>query len=132
MQSATILLAEDDHTLRHLMRAALERAGHTVLEARDGEHALEIANRLAGSIDLLLADVVMPRVNGYALADRLLAKYPLAKVLYVTGNPDVWGAREEDDRSAGAVLLRKPFKLGDLTRRVREVLEDEGRPAGVD
>ena len=125
---ATILLAEDDHTIRHLMRAALERAGHTVLEARDGEHALEIASRLAGSIDLLLADIVMPRVNGYALADRLLAKHPLTKVLYVTGHSEVWPERREAEGPSRAALLRKPFKLGDLTRRVREVLEDQTGP----
>lgn len=106
------------------MRAALERAGHTVLEARDGEHALEIANRLCGAIDLVLADVMMPRMDGYTLADEILTRHPAVKVLYVTGHLDVWSTLE----AAGAggevpAVLRKPFKPSDLTRRVREVLE---------
>jgi DNA-binding response OmpR family regulator len=122
LHPATILLAEDDQSLRQLMRAALERAGHTVLEARDGEHALEIANRLGDAVDLLLADVVMPRMGGCVLANRLLARYPLTKVLYVTGRADVRSVLEGNGNPTSAVL-RKPFTPRDLTRRVREVLE---------
>jgi len=120
---STILLAEDDVVVRQLMRAALERAGHTVLEARDGEHAIEIATRLGHAVDLLLADIVMPRMGGYVLAARLRVIHPAAKILFTTGHVDISAAVRAGRSDRATQFILKPFTPGDLAARVREVLD---------
>ena len=118
----TILLAEDEPSVRRLMRATLERAGYNVLEVLDGEHALQVARRLAGPIDLLLSDVVMPRMRGDALAQRLRALYPPIKVLYVTGHANLVNAADPEHELGDESVLLKPFKPHELIHRVRALL----------
>ena len=125
--TATILLAEDEPSVRRLMRATLERAGYNVLEVLDGEHALQVARRLAGPIDLLLSDVVMPRMRGDALAQRLRTLYPPIKVLFVTSHADLVNAADLEHELDYESVLLKPFKPHELVHRVREVLK--GSPA---
>jgi two-component system, cell cycle sensor histidine kinase and response regulator CckA len=126
--SETILLVEDSEQLRTLTRGFLESQGFQVLVAQNGKEALQVEAQHAGKIDLLLTDVVMPGMNGKALAEKLLAKQPGARVLYISGYADsflaVHGALEQ-----GTVLLHKPFTDEALIRKVREVLDAPGGPA---
>ncbi|UCF99970.1 MAG: response regulator [Spirochaetaceae bacterium] len=118
----TILLVEDETALRKITARALEQYGYRVVSAGNGEEALEFAktSNLQG-IDLLLTDVVMPRMNGRELADRLHDTYPELKILYVTGYSDDvivhHGVLDE-----GINVLQKPFTTITLTKKVRQVL----------
>jgi PAS domain S-box-containing protein len=118
----TILIAEDKPLVRRILRTALENAGYTVLEAADGEQALEVARRHPAHIDLLLTDVVMPGAGGFALYEALTAMRPATTVLFMTGHPPGAAAREDVDRS-GAVCLQKPFSFDVLSHELRTVLE---------
>src|SRR5579872_7445388 len=82
----TILVVEDDEKVRKLAVFALKLAGYTVLESSDGEKAIEVASNCDRHIDLLIADVNMPKMSGWALANRLLAVRPGIKVLIVSGD----------------------------------------------
>lgn len=117
--SRVVLLVEDEAELRDLVRQVLEADGYTVLVARDGEEALQICGRQTGSIDLVVTDVLMPRMGGPELVKRLSQSQPAMKVLYISGYAD------EKTASAygfGGPLLRKPFSLDALAREVREML----------
>ena len=122
----TILLAEDEETVRAVAREFLELQGYTVLEATDGADALAVAQEYAGAIDLLLTDVVMPRMGGGELVTQLTKTRPEMRVLYMSGYPDDAVVRHGlvDDR---AEFLPKPFTLPHLGTRVRDVLEGPWR-----
>jgi CheY-like chemotaxis protein len=117
----TLLLAEDEELVRHLGVDILEGHGYTVLQAATGEEALRIAHEHEGQIDLLFTDVVMPRMNGKELADRIREFYPQIKVLYSSGYTDEaivhLGVLEP-----GIAFLQKPFTPSSLKRKVRELL----------
>lgn len=127
--SETILLVEDSEALRKLTRSFLESHGFKVLVAQDGAEALEVEARHSGKIYLLLTDVVMPGMNGRALAERLLPKQPGMRVLYISGYTDSFVARH-GVLEEGMILLHKPFTEEVLIRKVREVLDikTEGTP----
>ena len=120
--SETVLLVEDADALRKLAQSFLSEHGFQVLTAPNGEEALEAARNHSGSIHLLLTDVVMPGMNGKALADKLLAKWPSLKVVYISGYTDSFiaghGVLEE-----GTHLLHKPFTEEALILKIREVLD---------
>jgi CheY-like chemotaxis protein/anti-sigma regulatory factor (Ser/Thr protein kinase) len=117
----TILVAEDEPTVRELVRSALARAGYRVLAARDGEEAMVRAAAHDGRIDLLLTDVVMPNVNGRELARRFRAARPDARVLFMSGYAaDV--IADEGALNGDAELLVKPFTPEELEARVRAAL----------
>jgi len=120
--SETILVAEDEDGVRSLTREVLEKYGYTVLEAANGEEALKVAEAHEGPLDLLLSDVVMPRMGGPELAQALLAKRPSVKVLYMSGYTDHPMVRR-GVVNAGVAFLQKPFTPTVLVTRVREVLE---------
>jgi len=117
----TILLVEDEATLRELVRACLQQAGYTVLVAEDGYEAMEIASKHSGEIDLLLTDVVMPGLSGLEVARRLREQRPQTKVLYVSGYLDAASLAQES-LGGDAAFLEKPFRLQVLTHKLREVL----------
>ena len=117
---ATILLAEDEPSLRTLACSILEGARWRVLEARDGREALAIAAQYPGIIDLLLTDVVMPELNGPELAQQLRSLRPELRVLYMSGYADSTLMRASE---RGAPLVRKPFDPDELTTRVRTMLD---------
>ncbi|MGH3103067.1 MAG: ATP-binding protein [Gaiellaceae bacterium] len=120
--SGTILLVEDEDIVRNLIIEILERYGYTVLAAAGPEQGLEIGERYGASIDLLLTDVVMPKMSGRELAQRLLAARPSARLIYMSGYTD--GALLEHGVLAdGTMFLQKPFSSEELARKVREVLE---------
>jgi signal transduction histidine kinase/ActR/RegA family two-component response regulator len=109
-----VLLAEDDAALRRLLRRTLAAQGHAVLDANDGVHALELATRHDGPIDVLLTDVVMPRIGGRELADSLARSHPETSVVFMTGYTDdavlLRGISAREVR-----LLRKPFSMEALS-----------------
>jgi PAS domain S-box-containing protein len=118
----TILLVEDEDTLRALTKNLLELNGYTVLEAANGNSALEVSDRTAAEIHLLLTDVVMPGINGRILADQLKTKRPGMKTMFISGYT---GQRvgEETNLAPGSIFLQKPFSRDQLARKVREALE---------
>ncbi len=124
--SATILLVEDDDLVRGLARQALEESGYTLLEAGDGDEARRISESHAGALDLLLTDVVMPRLNGPDLARILLAARPAMPVLYMSGYADQ-AIYQSGVLEQGASFIAKPFSLEALRRRVREAIEAGAR-----
>ena len=126
--SETILFVEDDDAVRALGHRILERHGYTVLPARDGKDALEKARRFAGDIDLLLTDVVMPRVGGRKLVDAIAAQRPGIRVIYLSGHT----AGEIDKRGEldpGVAFLQKPFTAQTLLLKIRDVLDEAAVPA---
>ena len=120
----TILLVEDDDAVRDLARETLESSGYRVLEAAHPEAALRIAETYAGSIDLLLTDVVMPGMSGRVLADRLLPLRSGIKLLFMSGYT-ADAIVHHGVLDAGTAFLQKPFTPGALARRVREVLDED-------
>ena len=122
----TVLLAEDEGGVRALARHVLSECGYTVLEAADGEEALRVAAAHAGPIDLLATDVVMPRLGGRELAERLLPKRPGTRLLYLSGYAND-PLLSQGVTGGPAGFLQKPFMPRDLAQKVREVL-DRCRP----
>jgi len=110
----TVLLVEDDEAVRKLTRHILSARGYTVLEADNGMTALRVADGHPGVIDLLLTDVIMPRLGGPQLFARLVALRPELRVVYMSGFSEV--------ETGGAPLVAKPFAGARLLRAVREAL----------
>ncbi len=119
--SETVLVTEDDAPVRQMAARILRSLGYTVLEAGNGAEALQAARKCGGRIDLLITDVVMPRMNGRELAQRLAEICPDAKVLYVSGYTENAIAHNHI-LDEGACFLQKPFARRALARKVREAL----------
>ncbi len=122
----TVLLTEDEDSVRVVATAALERRGYRVLAAADGESAIAISRAFPGHIDLLVTDVVMPGMNGRELAEQLEMMRPGMRVLFVSGYTDdavLWKGVSLDGRA----LLQKPFTSLELARRVRVMLDQSLR-----
>ena len=117
----TLLLVEDDHAVRKMAQAMLQRAGYTVLVADSAKQALELAEEHAGSIRLLITDVIMPEMNGKELAERLSKNFPNLKVLFMSGyTADAiahHGVLDEDVN-----FIQKPFNQKDLAEKIWRVL----------
>ena len=117
----TVLVAEDDPSVRTLVKSVLERNGYRVLVAADGLAALELARLEKGRIDLLLSDVVMPGMNGRALRDALLELYPRLRVLFMSGyTGDLLTGLGGLDRDVS--LVPKPFTPETLLGGIRKLL----------
>ena len=112
---ATVLMVEDEEMIRELARGALARCGHTVLTAKDGEEALAAATRFDDKIDLLITDVVVPKLDGPQLAEKLTAAMPDLKVLFISGYVD-------REMPADIEYLEKPFTMQKLLLKVGTVL----------
>lgn len=116
----TVLLVEDELSVRELAGEVLRQQGYTVLEATNGEEALQLVKSYEGQIDLLLTDVTMPRMGGKALVTQLKALQPNLKVVFISGHT---GHAIDGVLDEGAPLLQKPFTLASLITKVREVLD---------
>ncbi len=122
--SGTILIVEDDASLREVTCEFLKSSGYTVLETGSPDEALCTVEHHEGPIDLLLTDMIMPKMNGRELAARLSAARPGMKILYVSGYAD--GIVRDDAQRAlepGLAFLQKPYTRYALTRKVHEILE---------
>jgi two-component system, cell cycle sensor histidine kinase and response regulator CckA len=126
----TILLVEDEDGVRELAREVLQGHGYTVIEARDGESALQIVGDRRERLHLLLTDVVMPKMGGPELVRRLISRHPDVKVLYMSGYPDD-ALGEHGVLEPGAVLLQKPFTPQGMADKVRQVLDRTPIPTNL-
>jgi two-component system cell cycle sensor histidine kinase/response regulator CckA len=123
----TVLLAEDEESVRRLATMILERNGYRVIAAADGTAALDAAAAHDGPIHLLLTDVIMPGLNGRQLADRFVGLHPDARVLFMSGYAgEALSAQGVLDPSVA--FLAKPFVPAELARKVREVLDEPASP----
>jgi PAS domain S-box-containing protein len=122
--SETVLLVEDEESVRHLVRDTLAAKGYKVIEAPNGEAGLKVSDEHAGTIEVLITDVVMPGMGGRELARRVSAARPNIKVLFLSGYTED-AIIHEGVLEPGTAFLQKPFTLQMLSRKVREVLRGE-------
>ncbi len=127
--SGTVLVVEDQREVRRLACASLKRSGYTVIEAANGSEAMTLAGNHPGKIDLLVTDVVMPGMGGREVAEKLRARLPDLKVLFISGyTDDAVIHRLATGSSTG--YLQKPFSPSTLISRIRALLDaDTGGPA---
>jgi PAS domain S-box-containing protein len=126
-RQATVLVVEDEEGVRNLGARVLEQSGYRVLVAGSGVEALSIAKQNNGRIDLLLTDVVMPKLSGPALSKLLAQSQPGIKILYMSGYTDGLLAENEEVLTGKVVseqLIQKPFTPQSLLQKVRQTLED--------
>jgi CheY-like chemotaxis protein len=121
---ATVLIVEDEASLRRLLSLSLERRGYTVMTAVDGAEAIEIFRQHPGEIDVVVSDVVMPRIDGFELKRRIADLTPGMRFVFISGYSDeVVGQREK--ALEGCAFLEKPFLPDELADKVRAVLRGE-------
>src|SRR6476660_7407056 len=118
---ANLLIVEDDESVRSLAARALERAGHAITLAEDGEQGLAAICKAGGGFDLVVSDIRMPAMDGIEMARTAAQLYPDLRILLVTGYAD---QRERAAELTGTVVgvLQKPFTLGDIRERVASAL----------
>jgi two-component system, cell cycle sensor histidine kinase and response regulator CckA len=122
--SETLLLVEDEPMVLELAARTLSSRGYRILSASDGEEALLLAAEYAGPIDMLVTDVIMPRLNGSEVAERLLEQRPEMTILFTSGYTDDAIAQHgvlDDDVN----FLQKPYRPDELARRVRTLLDED-------
>jgi DNA-binding NtrC family response regulator len=119
----TLLIADDEPRLRKMMRRTLEAVGYRVIEAQSARHAIRIAQTHDGPIDLLLTDVVMPEMNGQALARQAVSYRPSLRVLFISGHAQdiVTG---QGAVAPNADFLAKPFNPNSLVSSVQHCLRE--------
>lgn len=124
--AGTVLLVEDEESLRTLTRSILEQGGYTVIEASNGAEAVEIATAYCDPIHLLLTDMVMPGMNGRTVAEKVGQLHPGIRVAYMSGYTG-FSTREAD--KLNGVIIAKPFTRHVLLQKLNEALELEHKPA---
>ena len=122
----TVLVVEDEREVRELACEFLKAAGYSVLTAEDGVEALEIAQRFGKSVNVVLTDIVMPKMRGPALAKRLKTLLPHVKIVYMTGYLEQ--SAPDDDFLQDAFFLQKPFSRESVVGQVGESLKDAPLP----
>lgn len=120
-QSQTVLLVEDEETLRRMTAYFLKQLGYRVLEAENGERAMALCEDHGGTIDLVLTDIIMPRLDGFELYKKISQKRAGARFLFMSGYADDVIAAHEDWIHE-APFIQKPFGLSDLDRKLKELL----------
>jgi two-component system cell cycle sensor histidine kinase/response regulator CckA len=123
----TVLLVEDEESVRELVRVTLTSRGYNVLEAENGECGLRIAEEFKKPIDILITDVVMPGIGGRELAKKLVSLRPSISVLFLSGYTEDAVVTQGALGPANA-FLQKPFTLQSLAKKVREVLRARSAP----
>ena len=119
--SETVLLAEDEDSVRHLAGRILRSRGYTVLEAHDGMEALAIAQSFSEKIHLVITDIVMPGMSGRSLVSQLEDLRPGIRSLYISGYTDS-AIVHHGILDSNVAFLQKPFAIGSLTQKVRDAL----------
>ncbi len=123
MARKTILVVDDEPQIRSLVKSVLSPRRHRILEASDGVEALGIVGRPKVRIDLLLTDIVMPRMDGIELARLTASQSPKVRVLYMSGKCEAEAVRRDMERR-GFSFVRKPFDIGELAVKVNQLLDD--------
>jgi PAS domain S-box-containing protein len=126
----TVLLVEDEPAVRTLACRVLRRQGYQVLEAADGLEALRMAEEFSGEIQLVLTDVIMPRMSGSELVSRLMAVRPGIKAVYTSGYTDD-GIVRNGTLNPNVAFLQKPYTTGALTRKVRDAIHASSQAKGA-
>jgi len=119
-----VLVVEDDSGLRSLVVGFLKDLGYSVLEAENGARGLAIAMAASSPVQALITDIVMPKMSGRELADRLISRFPNIKVVYTSGYTHD-AAVQTRGLKEGEAFLQKPFALSELGKKLREVLEEK-------
>jgi DNA-binding NtrC family response regulator len=122
--SATILVVEDNEMMQDLLQRTFARVGFAVLTASDGAEALGVCQQHVGTIDLVVSDIVMPRLNGIEFSKRVRGARPQTKFLFITG----FGEQFPELREYSADIMEKPFLPSELVRKVEDLL-DQGKAA---
>lgn len=117
----TILVVEDNASLREMVREVLESEGYEVLEAGDPDQALSISRSRPGTIHLALTDVIQPKMSGRELADRLLEARPGLGILFMSGYPQEMTEASGVSRDA-AQFIEKPFTTAALLAKIRAII----------
>jgi CheY-like chemotaxis protein len=120
-RSVTILIVEDNDNLRNLLQRTLEAVGFSVLPAADGAEGLRLCQEHDHTIDLLVSDIVMPRLNGIQLSEQVRASHPAMRFLFVTGFAEEFPEVHELIK-VGATILEKPFLPSEFLRKVEDTL----------
>jgi CheY-like chemotaxis protein len=123
----TVLLVEDEAPIRRAARRVLEQHGYRVILAEDGEQALSLFLNHPDAVQLVLTDLVMPRMGGRELFDRVRAAGSTVPFLFASGYTRT-DAEAADQLGTDALFIQKPWSMGDLLRRVREALDGPDRP----
>jgi CheY-like chemotaxis protein len=123
--TVTVLVVDDQESVRALLRRQLVADGHTVLEAGDGIEALQLVRRRGGALDILLTDVVMPGMNGTELAARVCEEFPTLPVILMSAYAPAGLARVGLGESIVPVL-QKPFESDQLTQLIQIAMEQPG------
>jgi DNA-binding NtrC family response regulator len=118
----TILVLEDENALRGLIRQVLLKAGHTVLDTGDPDEAIQLCQRHPGDIALFITDMVLPKLSGPQVAERVLQLRPGMRVIYTSGYPGK-SSIPNRLRQYGTTFFEKPFTPDTLVRKVRAVLD---------
>jgi DNA-binding response OmpR family regulator len=121
----TILVVEDEEAILDLLRRTLEKLGYTVLVAGDGEEALRVAEQHEAAIDMMITDVMMPRMGGFELAEKLAPLRPEMLVLFMSGYDQDMGSSLQLLGQVRREIVQKPFDVHALAEQIRVVL---GRP----
>jgi two-component system cell cycle sensor histidine kinase/response regulator CckA len=127
--SGVIVVVDDEEMVRGVIAAMLVADGFEVLEAENGEHALEVMTEHRAPVDLLISDINMPQMDGLELVSFLRAAYPSLKALFVSGQGTEWLMENRDRMTDGTHFMAKPFQPDALRQRVREIIA-AGPPTG--
>jgi DNA-binding response OmpR family regulator len=118
----TILVVEDEPSVRELIAAVLEQRGYKVIKAADAYDAIHLSRQHPGSIEMLVTDVVMPKMSGPQLARQLLPQRPDMNVLYLSGHTDN-AVAHHGVLEPGVEFLAKPFSQDALLKKIRNLLD---------
>jgi two-component system cell cycle sensor histidine kinase/response regulator CckA len=119
----TILLVDDHPSVRKLLGSILKSEGYSVLEAGSGAEALELCRQYQNKIHLLLTDIIMPEMQGHALAEHIISLRPAIQILYMSGyvEPQAFQRLQPQGQDH---FLKKPCDMQELSRKVRRLLDD--------
>jgi CheY-like chemotaxis protein len=127
--SETVLLAEDQSSIRSVLREFLDSKGYKVLEAQNGREALALAERHPGAIDVLVTDVIMPQIRGLELATRVTELHPDICVIFMSGYSEDALLENQLLADRNLTLIQKPFDLEELDQKIRESLSRDFSPS---